>query len=149
MINDTSSAETIADTIIMPCFVAISSVSISHLYHVIGNNTARVCANFNFSLNLLCLCISAWQFSVTFDILIQGKYAEIMRNRPGVGTSITTFKLFFACLGTVVVQSYVGPLSDKVRMLDDDILWVVRERSNNIIRLLLTNDPASFFLCCL
>ena len=57
--NDTPSAETIADTINMPCFVAISSVSISHLYHVIGNNTARVCANFNFSLNLLCLCISA------------------------------------------------------------------------------------------
>ena len=31
-------------------------------------------------------------------------------------------QVIFACLGTVVVQSYVGPLSDKVRMLDDDIL---------------------------
>jgi hypothetical protein len=49
--NDTPSAETIADTIIMPCFVAISS---GHLYHVIGTNIiAHVCANFNFSLNLL------------------------------------------------------------------------------------------------
>ena len=51
--NDTPSAETIADTIIMPCFVAISSVSSSHLYHhVNGTNIAHVCANlFNFSRN--------------------------------------------------------------------------------------------------
>jgi len=72
-----------------------------------------------------------------------------MLTHPGVGTSITTFRLFFSRLGRVVVQSYVGPLSDKVRMLDDDILGVVQERLNNIIRLLLTNDPASLFLCCL
>ena len=56
------------------------------------------------------------------DILAQGKYAEIMRNHPGVGTSITTFKLFISRLGRVVVQSYLGPLSDKVRTLDDEIL---------------------------
>jgi hypothetical protein len=56
------------------------------------------------------------------DILAQGKYAEIMRNHPGVRTSITTFKLFISRLGRVVVQSYVGPLSDKVRTLDDEIL---------------------------
>jgi len=58
-----------------------------------------------------------------------------MRNHPGVGTSITTFKLFFRNLGCLVVRSYVGPLSDKVRILDDIILSVVQERSNNTIRL--------------
>jgi hypothetical protein len=58
--NDTPSAETIADTIIMPCFVAISSVSSSHLYHhANGTNIAHVCANLlNFSPNQYCLCIS-------------------------------------------------------------------------------------------
>ncbi len=58
------------------------------------------------------------------DILAQGKYAEIMRNHPdpGVGTSITTFKTFFMCLGRVVIKSCAGPLSDKVRTLDDEIL---------------------------
>ena len=58
--NDTPSAETIADTIIVPCFVAISSVSISHLYHVIRNNCSHVCANCLNSLSIFfMLCISA------------------------------------------------------------------------------------------
>lgn len=51
--------------------------------------------------------------SATFDILAQGKYSEIMRSHPGVGTSITSFKLFWSRVGKVIVQSYVGPLSDK------------------------------------
>ena len=47
--NDMSSAETIADTIIVPCFVAICSVSISLLYHwhVIRNNIAHMCVSLN------------------------------------------------------------------------------------------------------
>ena len=55
--NDTPSAETIADTIIMPCFVAISSVSISHLYHVIRNNCSHVCCLNSLSIFFM-LCTS-------------------------------------------------------------------------------------------
>jgi hypothetical protein len=55
--NDTPSAKTIAETIIMPCFVAISSVSSSHLYHVTGTNTfAHLCANLtSLSINIVCV----------------------------------------------------------------------------------------------
>jgi hypothetical protein len=58
--NDTSSAETIADTIIVPCFVAICSASISLLYHchVIRNNIAHMCVQICLnSLSIFLCCV--------------------------------------------------------------------------------------------
>jgi hypothetical protein len=114
---------------------------------VIRNNCSHVCCLNSLSIFFM-LCTSTWQLSATFDILIQAKYAEIMRNHPGVGTSITTFKLFFSRLGRVVVQSFVGPLSDEVRTLE--IYFELCKNARIILfAYILTNDPASLFLCCL
>ena len=49
----------------------------------------------------------------TLDILGEGKYSEYMRKHPESGSSIITFKFVWSLAGTILTQTYVGPLSDR------------------------------------
>jgi hypothetical protein len=59
------------------------------------------------------LCFTAVSFeAATLDILMEGKYSELMRVYPESGSSIISWKFGWALAGSIVTQSYVGPLSD-------------------------------------
>ncbi|KAL3816057.1 hypothetical protein ACHAXA_010362 [Cyclostephanos tholiformis] len=59
------------------------------------------------------LCFTAVSYeAATLDILGEGKYAELMHLHPESGSSIISFKFGMNLLGSIVVQSFVGPLSD-------------------------------------
>ena len=50
--------------------------------------------------------------AANLDILGEGKYSEIMRKHPESGSSVITFKFACSLLGSIVTNSYVGPLTD-------------------------------------
>lgn len=59
------------------------------------------------------ICFTAVSYeAATLDILGEGKYSELMRIYPESGSSIISFKFGWSLLGSIVTQSYVGPLSD-------------------------------------
>lgn len=59
------------------------------------------------------LCFTAVSFeAATLDILSEGKYSELMRIYPESGSSIISWKFGWSLAGSIVTQSYVGPLSD-------------------------------------
>jgi hypothetical protein len=63
--------------------------------------------------DLIVVCFAAVSYeAATLDILGEGKYAELMHLHPESGSSIISFKFGFSLLGSIVVQSFVGPLSD-------------------------------------
>lgn len=63
--------------------------------------------------DLIVLCFFAMNLEgATLDILGEGKYSELMRHHPESGSSIITFKFVFSLAGTIITQTYVGPLSD-------------------------------------
>ena len=64
--------------------------------------------------DLIVVCFTAVSYeAATLDILGEGKYAELMHLHPESGSSIISFKFGFSLLGSIAVQSFVGPLSDK------------------------------------
>ena len=59
------------------------------------------------------ICFTAVSYeAATLDILGEGKYSELMRIYPESGSSIISFKFGWSLLGTIITQSFVGPLSD-------------------------------------
>ena len=48
----------------------------------------------------------------TLEVLGEGKYSEILRLSPETGSSIISYKFGWSLLGTILTQTYVGPLSD-------------------------------------
>jgi len=63
--------------------------------------------------DLIVICFTAVSYeAATLDILGEGKYAELMHLHPESGSSIISFKFGFSLLGSIAVQSFVGPLSD-------------------------------------
>jgi len=59
------------------------------------------------------LCFTAVSFeAATLDILSEGKYSELMRLYPESGSSIISWKFGWSLAGSIITQSYVGPLSD-------------------------------------
>jgi hypothetical protein len=59
------------------------------------------------------LCFTAVSFeAATLDILSEGKYSELMRIYPQSGSSIISWKFGWSLAGSIITQSYVGPLSD-------------------------------------
>ena len=59
------------------------------------------------------ICFTAVSYeAATLDILGEGKYSELMRLHPESGSSIITFKFGWSLVGSIVTQSFVGPLSD-------------------------------------
>eukprot|EP00581_Thalassiosira_minuscula_P005773 CAMPEP_0183743564 /NCGR_PEP_ID=MMETSP0737-20130205/65280_1 /TAXON_ID=385413 /ORGANISM="Thalassiosira miniscula, Strain CCMP1093" /LENGTH=723 /DNA_ID=CAMNT_0025979185 /DNA_START=208 /DNA_END=2380 /DNA_ORIENTATION=- len=63
--------------------------------------------------DLIVICFFAMNLEgATLDILGEGKYSELMRLHPQSGSSIISFKFVWSLIGTIVTQTYVGPLSD-------------------------------------
>ena len=63
--------------------------------------------------DLLVLCFFCMNVTAAnLDILGEGKYSEIMRKHPESGSSVVTFKFACSLLGSIVTNSYVGPLTD-------------------------------------
>ena len=63
--------------------------------------------------DLLVICFFCMNVTAAnLDILGEGKYSEIMRNHPESGSSVITFKFACSLLGSIVTNSYVGPLTD-------------------------------------
>lgn len=63
--------------------------------------------------DLIVICFTAVSYeAATLDILGEGKYAELMHLHPESGSSVISFKFGFSLLGSIVVQSFVGPMSD-------------------------------------
>jgi len=60
---------------------------------------------------VICFTFVSYE-AATLDILGEGKYSELMRLHPESGSSIISFKFGWALLGSIVIQSLVGPLSD-------------------------------------
>ena len=60
---------------------------------------------------VICFTFISYE-AATLDILGEGKYSELMRRHPESGSSIISFKFGFGLLGSVVVQTFVGPLAD-------------------------------------
>lgn len=59
------------------------------------------------------ICFTAVSYeAATLDILGEGKYSELMRKYPESGSSIISFKFGWSLLGTIIIQSFVGPMSD-------------------------------------
>lgn len=59
------------------------------------------------------ICFTAVSYeAATLDILGEGKYSEIMRKYPQSGSSIISFKFGCSLLGSIITQSFVGPMSD-------------------------------------
>ena len=59
------------------------------------------------------ICFTAVSYeAATLDILGEGKYSELMRKYPESGSSIISFKFGWSLLGSIVTQSFVGPMSD-------------------------------------
>lgn len=46
------------------------------------------------------------------DLLVEGKYAELMRENPHTGSNIVTLKSGFQQFGFIIAMSFVGPLAD-------------------------------------
>ena len=46
------------------------------------------------------------------DLLVEGKYAELMRKNPTTGSNIVTLKSGFQQFGFIIAMSFVGPLAD-------------------------------------
>ncbi|KAL7443167.1 hypothetical protein ACHAXM_008718 [Skeletonema potamos] len=63
--------------------------------------------------DLLVICFFCMNVTAAnLDILGEGKYSEIMRKNPESGSSVITFKFACSLLGSIVTNSYVGPLTD-------------------------------------
>ncbi len=59
------------------------------------------------------ICFTAVSYeAATLDILGEGKYSELMRKSPESGSSIISFKFGWSLLGSIITQSFVGPMSD-------------------------------------
>ena len=59
------------------------------------------------------ICFTAVSYeAATLDILGEGKYSELMRIYPESGSSIISFKFGWSLLGSIITQSFVGPMSD-------------------------------------
>jgi hypothetical protein len=59
------------------------------------------------------ICFTAVSYeAATLDILGEGKYSELMRKYPESGSSIISFKFGWSLLGTIIITSFVGPMSD-------------------------------------
>jgi hypothetical protein len=59
------------------------------------------------------VCFTAISYeAASLDILGEGKYAELMHLYPESGSSIISFKYGWTLLGSIAVQSFVGPMSD-------------------------------------
>lgn len=64
--------------------------------------------------DLLVICFFCINVTAAnLDIMGEAKYAEIMRKHPQSGSSVITFKFACSLLGSIVTNSYVGPLTDK------------------------------------
>lgn len=75
-----------------------------------GYDSVRRLADF------IVLCFTAMNMTgATLDILGESKYSELMRERPGSGSSIITFKFAVSLAGGILTRTYVGPLADKGR----------------------------------
>ena len=63
--------------------------------------------------DLLVICFFCMNVTAAnLDILGEGKYSEIMRQHPESGSSVITFKFVLGLLGSIVTNTYVGPLTD-------------------------------------
>eukprot|EP00578_Thalassiosira_sp_NH16_P016705 CAMPEP_0181114502 /NCGR_PEP_ID=MMETSP1071-20121207/20926_1 /TAXON_ID=35127 /ORGANISM="Thalassiosira sp., Strain NH16" /LENGTH=648 /DNA_ID=CAMNT_0023198633 /DNA_START=175 /DNA_END=2118 /DNA_ORIENTATION=- len=63
--------------------------------------------------DIIVICFTAVSYeAATLDILGEGKYSELMRLHPESGSSIISFKFGWSLMGSIVTQTYVGPLSD-------------------------------------
>ena len=70
------------------------------------------------------LCFTAITYeSAALSILGEGKSSELMQLHPESGSSIITFKFVWSRVGNILVQSFVGPLSDKG--LYQILLWIL------------------------
>lgn len=49
------------------------------------------------------------------DLLVEGKYAELMRKNPSTGSNIVTLKSGFQQVGFIIAMGFVGPLADAQR----------------------------------
>ena len=57
------------------------------------------------------ICFTAVSYeAATLDILGEGKYSELMRKYPESGSSIISFKFGWSLLGSIITQSFVGPM---------------------------------------
>lgn len=66
----------------------------------------------------------------TMDVLVEAKYAELMREHPETGSDIVTMASGFQRFGFIIALAFIGPLADK-RLF----------RITNIIALVLTVTP--------
>lgn len=63
--------------------------------------------------DLLVICFFCMNVTAAnLDILGEGKYSEIMRNHPESGSSVITFKFACSLFGSIITNTYVGPLTD-------------------------------------
>ena len=57
------------------------------------------------------LCMAHYEIAIT-DLLMEGRYAEMMREHPETGSDIVTLSNGFQQAGFVIGMSFLGPLSD-------------------------------------
>ena len=83
------------------------------LYHNLSKEAAQDPGTAYRLSDLLVICFFCMNVtSANLDILGEGKYSEIMRKHPESGSSVITFKFACSLLGSIVTNSYVGPLTD-------------------------------------
>lgn len=64
-------------------------------------------------LVMMFFCVN-YQIS-SCDLLVEGKFAELMNANPGTGSNIVTLKSGMQQLGFITAMGYVGPLADEGR----------------------------------
>jgi MFS family permease len=57
------------------------------------------------------VCLVHFQIA-TLDVLIEGKYAELMRQHPDTGSDVVTMASGFQRLGFIIALCFVGPFAD-------------------------------------
>ena len=96
--------------------------------------------------DLLVVCFFCMNVTAAnLDILGEGKYSEIMRKHPESGSSVITFKFACSLLGSIVTNSYVGPLTDGKSL---KVLFVFSLRSNTHNTFRSRRTLSHYFLDC-
>eukprot|EP00986_Skeletonema_menzelii_P010569 scaffold5181_cov148-Skeletonema_menzelii.AAC.9 len=90
-------------------------IGVARVYHA-GSAEAAIAAGPEAVQNFadwIVICFTAVSYeAATLDILGEGKYSELMRKYPESGSSIISFKFGWSLLGSIITQSFVGPMSD-------------------------------------
>jgi hypothetical protein len=56
------------------------------------------------------------------DILAEGTFSELMRHHPTTGSIIISFRSGIGCIGAIITNAYVGPMSDAGNF--ETLLWI-------------------------